>query len=371
METYSPRDEIVDMSPYEPGKPTEEIAREYDLEEPPVKLASNENPYPPPESLRSIYLEEFERLNRYPDGGSFYLREALSEQYDWPRSGIVIGAGSDEVVDFLAKAFLRPEDEVVWAEPSFVRHRMVTRMMGATPVPVPLRDDFTLDLQAMAEAVTPETRFVCLPNPNNPTSRYVSTQEFEEFLESVPPSVTVLLDEAYFEFMDQDDYPDGREYIDHAPDQGPSIVLLRTFSKAYGLAGLRVGYALMEPERAREIHKVRPPFNVSRPAQAVARAALAEADYVEECRESILASRKELVDGLERRNLEVIPPSANFMLVEVPGSFSAEAFCEALLERGVIIRSMAPYGLEDYVRVSVGRPGENEKFLGALDTILE
>ncbi|MFB6347348.1 MAG: histidinol-phosphate transaminase [bacterium] len=370
MSNLSPRPEIEGMSPYEPGKPVEEITREYNLEQDPVKLASNENPYSPPDELRAVFQDEYSRLNRYPDGGSYYLRKALAEKYDWPAQGIVIGAGSDEIVDFLAKAFLRPEDEVVVADPSFIRHQMLTVMMGATPVTVPLTDDYRMNLDRMLEVVTDRTRFICIPNPNNPTSRHVGSEALDEFLTSLPETVTVLLDEAYREFMDQPDYPDGRSILSRYDSTGPSVVLLRTFSKAYGFAGLRVGYGLMEPERATELHKVRPPFNVSRPAQAVAVEALQNDKYVKTARRKISESRSHLLQELRDRGLEVVPPSANFMLVGTPEGFDAESFCEALIKRGVIVRSMAPYGLTEHVRISVGKPEENNRLLTALDSTL-
>lgn len=373
MSNYpDPRSAVSDMVPYEPGKPIDEIAREYDLDEQPVKLASNENPYSPPEALRGVYEAEFDRLNRYPDGGAYHLRQALSDRYDWPRSGIVIGAGSDEVTDFLARAFLSPGDEAVLADPSFVRHSMLPRMMGAEPVPVPVDDEYKLDLEAMLEAVGPDTKWVFLPNPNNPTSRYVKESRVRSFLSELPGDLTVILDEAYSEFMTEEDYPDGCELLsDFSGEEDPTLILQRTFSKAYGLAGLRVGYALMPPKIARELHKVRPPFNVTRPAQAVAERALDCGDYIEESREKIRSQRDRLLEGLDARGLGYVPPSANFLLLRVPEGTSAAEFCEAMMSRGVIVRSMAPYDLDRHVRLSVGRPEENDRFLDALDDFLE
>lgn len=367
-----PRSALSEMVPYEPGKPIDEIAREYDLDEQPVKLASNENPYSPPEVLRDVYEAEFDRLNRYPDGGVHHLREALSERYDWPMDGIVIGAGSDEVTDFLARAYLDPGDETVLADPSFVRHSMLPRMMGANPVEVPVTGDFDFDLDAMLEAVGPDTRWLFLPNPNNPTSRYVPEARLRSFLGNLPGDLTVILDEAYCEFMTEPDYPDGREILDDfSADDDPTMILQRTFSKAYGLAGLRVGYALMPPAVAREIHKVRPPFNVTRPAQAVAVEALECQDFLGESRRKIETERDRLLEALDDRGIGYVEPSANFLLLRVPETTTAEDFCEGMMSRGVIVRSMAPYELDRHVRVSVGRPGENDRFLTALDDILE
>jgi histidinol-phosphate aminotransferase len=364
------RSELSEMVPYEPGKPSSEIAREYGLEEPPVKLASNENPFPPPDDLLEVYRDTFEHLNRYPDGGCYYLKEALSDHYDWPSDGVMVGAGSDEVVDCLAKATLGSGDEVLTARPAFVRYRMVAEMMGATPVEVPLDDSFDLDLSTMRDRVTEDTAWVCLPNPNNPTSRYVSEEPLREFLESLPEDLIVILDEAYFELMDQDDYPDGFQWLNGNEETPAHVVVLRTFSKAYGLAGLRVGYGLMSPALVRELDKVRPPFNVTRPAQAVARQALAQRDFLADCRRLIQRQSDVLVRELRDRGLEVVSPSANFMLVKAPGG-EGRKLTEDLMEEGVIIRPMAPYGLGEYVRVTVGLPSENDRFLEALDRVID
>lgn len=371
-DTLRPRSALEQLEPYQPGKPRKEIAREYNLSTDPVKLASNENPYPPPESLRSIYEDEFESLNRYPDGGTYYLRETLSEQYDWPMDGIVVGAGSDEITDFLVRAYLEEGDEIVVAQPSFIRQSMLPRIMGATVIPVPVTEDFDFDLERMLEAVTDRTRWICLPNPNNPTSQYVTESRLRSFLKELNGDILVLLDEAYYEFMDQDDYPNGRSLLsDFQGASDPTVVLQRTFSKAYGLAGLRIGYSLMDASIARQIHKVRPPFNVTRPAQAVAEAALSENEYISRTRREIKSERSRICRELQNRGINYVPPEANFMLISVPESYTSEEFFEAFLERGVIIRSMAPYGLDTYVRLSVGKPSENDQFLRALDDILE
>jgi histidinol-phosphate aminotransferase len=367
----NPRSALSELQPYEPGKPVDEIAREYDLDEDPVKLASNENPYSPPEALRSTYEAEFEDLNRYPDGGAYHLRKALSQKYNWPMEGVVIGAGSDEITDFLARAFLEPGDEVVLSDPSFVRHSMLPRMMGAVPRTIPVTDEYDHDLEGMLDAINERTCWVFVPNPNNPTSRYVSGTRLRSFLNELPDDLVVILDEAYSEFMDQADFPDGRELVDEfdGPDD-PTIILQRTFSKAYGLAGLRVGYGLIPPEMARQVHKVRPPFNVTRPAQAVATQALDCTEYIRESRKKIQDERERLLEGLHDLDVGFVPPSANFFLLEVPDRFEGSEFCEELMKRGVIVRSMIPYDLDRHVRVSVGTPRENDRFLGALEDLL-
>lgn len=370
-DNVNPRSALSELQPYEPGKPVDEIAREYELDQEPVKLASNENPYSPPEELRSVYQNEFDQLNRYPDGGAYHLRKALSEYYDWPIEGIVIGAGSDEITDFLVRAFLEPGDEVVLSDPSFVRHSMLPRMMGAVPRTVPVTDDFEHDLKGFRQAINEKTRWVFVPNPNNPTSRYISDSDLRSFLDDLPSDLVVILDEAYSEFMDQPDFPDGRTILDEYDDtEDPTILLQRTFSKAYGLAGLRLGYGLIPPAIARELHKVRPPFNVTRPAQAVATEALSCGNYIEDSRRKITDERERVLAELERLGVGYVPPEANFFLLEIPGSYETAQFCEELMQRGVIVRSMIPYDLDRHVRVSVGTPSENNRFLEALENLL-
>jgi histidinol-phosphate aminotransferase len=363
------RGELDQMVPYEAGKPIEEIQREYDLDFQPVKLASNENPFSPPPELRNAYQAEFEELNRYPDAGCYYLREKLAEKHNWPVEGIVLGAGSDEILDCLAKAMLCPGSEVLMAQPSFVRYRMEALMMGANPVEVPLDGNLDFDLERMADNITSDTRWICFPNPNNPTARYVNKKELTDFISKIPDSCLLILDEAYLEFMDQPDYPDGVHFLRENLSGGCSIVVLRTFSKAFALAGLRVGYGLMDPQLAAEIHKVRPPFNVTSPSQAVALAALNVDGYLEDVRERIGNERRRLVSELERRGFNVVPPAANFMLVETDTDGGGNLIYEELLKRGVIVRSMVPYNLDRHFRLTVGRPEENDKFLAALDEI--
>ncbi len=365
------RSELEPINAYQPGKPRREIQREYDLDRMPVKLASNENPFSPPEFLEEVYREEFEKLNRYPDGGCFYLRQALAEEYDWPEEAIVLGAGSDEVLDCLAKTTLGPGKEVLTANPAFLMYKIDAQMMGATTIEVPVDDNFHIDLEGMLENITDSTRWICLANPNNPTSRYITEEELEDFLDQVPAHCLVIIDEAYFELMDQPDYPDGLQLLKSRSEDDPHLVVLRTFSKAYGLAGLRVGYGLMDPGLADQLNKVRPPFNLTRPSQAVACRALENNHYLEEVRRVLTAEREKLVEELKGRGFNVVPPAANFMLVEVPGGQQAEAVCEELLKEGVIVRSMAPYGLENHFRLSVGRPEENNLFLRKLDKISE
>ncbi|MFB6357008.1 MAG: histidinol-phosphate transaminase [bacterium] len=359
------RSELELMVPYEPGKPEEEIMREYGLEERPVKLASNENPYPPPEDVIKAFREQGEHLNRYPDGGCFYLKEAIADRYDRSPEEVVVGGGSDEVLDCLGKTMLSPGDEVLAPWPGFIRYKMIAQMMGATTVNIPTGPEMNINLDELLESVSERTRWICLPNPNNPTSRYVTESDLIETIGQIPDHVTIIMDEAYFEFMNQDDYPDGLKVAKRFP--GKTIIVLRTFSKAFGLAGLRVGYGLMSPELAREIDKVRPPFNVTRPAQEAARMALKNPSYVEEIRKKIHEERQRITRELENRAIDFISPSANFLLFQPPGTDSGREFCERCMEKGVILRPMDPYELPEYVRLTVGTPEENDRFFHVLD----
>ncbi len=362
---YEPRDSVRDAVPYEPGKPVDELMRERNVDRRPLKMGSNENPLPPPESLREAYRDVFGRLNRYPDGGSYRLRQALSEHYDWPLEGILAAGGSDEILDCLGKALLDPEDEVVVSESSFVRLPMIAGFMGASLRPVPLTDEFLLDLAGMERRITDRTRMIYIPNPNNPTGRYVSREALEQFLSTVPPRVLVVLDEAYFELIEDESYPDGRRLLEGSFP--PGIVVLRTFSKSYGLAGLRAGYGLMDPELRRELDKVRPPFNVTAPAQAVAREALVSSgEYLRRARDLLPAEADRVREALEERGVETVPTSAHFFLARAPGGEGREAF-DRLLDRGVITRPMDGYGLPEYLRISVLEPEDNDEFLSRWD----
>ncbi|HWP34212.1 MAG TPA: histidinol-phosphate transaminase [Thermodesulfobacteriota bacterium] len=352
---------VAGLSPYSPGKPLEEVERELGLTDT-VKLASNENPLGPSPLAVAAAREALADAHRYPEDSAVALRRRLAEVLGVPAEGIVIGAGSSELIALAARAYLAPGDEAVMATPAFVVYRSAVAAAGGRPVEVPCRD-FVHDLEAMARAVTPRTRLVFVCNPNNPTGTVVTEPAFGAFVARLPADLLLVVDEAYIEYVDEPRVPDALAYLARA-DGRPPLLVLRTFSKIYGLAGLRVGYGVTTPEVAADLHRVRPPFNVSRPALAAAEAALGDRRHVERTREVTLAGRAYLARELARLGLTVVPSQANFVLVRVPGR-GVEHY-EALLREGVVVRPVDMYGLPGYLRITVGTPVENARCVAAL-----
>ena len=356
---------VEDLIPYSAGKPIEEVAREMGLEKI-VKLASNENPM----GMSPLALEAVKKaasgMNRYPDGDAWDLKGRLSEKLSVPRDNIVLGNGSNEILELLAQLLLTEGDETLYAWPAFVVYRLATLAHGGRGVEIPLDRDLRHDLPAMADAMTDRTRIVYMANPNNPTGTYVGRSELETFMERVPENIPFVLDEAYFEYAQHiKDYPDGMEYF----RQGKPIVVVRTFSKAHGLAGLRVGYAVMPENLARLINCVRQPFNVNGLAQAAAVAALEDEDFI---RRGLDHNRRELEriqTAVEGMGLSVTPSFTNFLLIDLCGRSGQDVY-EGLMKKGVIVRPMTPYGLPETIRVTAGLTDENEMFLEALGKII-
>lgn len=357
-------DHIRKIVPYPPGKPLEELEREYGIKNA-IKLASNENPLgPSPKAVRAIG-EVLNKLNRYPDGSSFYLKKKLAEKFNVPFDGIVLGNGSNEIIEMVSRAFLQKDDEIVVPEPSFLMYRIVAQVMGAKTVPVPLVD-YCVDLEGMSSAITPRTRVIIVNNPNNPTGTVVSKNEWEKFLGGLPSDVIVVVDEAYIEFM-----KDGNSFnaIDYILLKGPYIISLRTFSKAYGLAGLRVGYGFTDPEIADYLNRVRQPFNINMLAQVGALSALDDDEFLQRTKETVWKGLEYLYKEIQEMGLTYLPTHTNFFLIELP--VSARKIYQALLRKGVIVRAMDSYGLDRFIRVTVGLPEENERFIRALKVVLE
>ncbi len=362
MKPFVP-DHIANITPYPPGKPIEELEREYGISGS-IKLASNENPIgSSPRAIEAIRAA-LGKLNRYPDGSGFYLRRKLAEKYSIPFDGILLGNGSNEIIELVIRAFMGPGDEVMMPAPSFLLYRLVVQWMGGRPVPVPLKG-LTADLQAMADAVTERTKVIFLTNPNNPTGTVFTRSRFDAFLSRIPEHIVVVLDEAYIDFNRDPDTPSGFEYID---TDGPSVVVLRTFSKAYGLAGLRMGYGIMNPSIAGFLNRVRQPFNTNSLAQAGALAALDDDEFFTQTREITWNGLQYLYGEIEKLGLNYVPSQANFFLIEVP--CEAKLVFEAMLRRGVIIRSMASYGMNNHIRINAGLPEENERFVRTLKEVL-
>ncbi|MDA8306852.1 MAG: histidinol-phosphate transaminase [Deltaproteobacteria bacterium] len=355
---------IANIVPYPPGKPIEELEREYGISGS-IKLASNENPLgPSPKAVEAI-VAATSKLNRYPDGSGFYLRKRLAEKHRLPFDSILLGNGSNEIIELVIRAFMSPGDEVMMPEPSFLLYKLVVQWMGGRAAPIPLKEDWGIDLDKMAEAVTAKTKVIFLTNPNNPTGKVISKTDFEAFLSRVPQSAAVVLDEAYIEFNTNPDTPLGFDYIS---GQSPAVIVLRTFSKAYGLAGLRIGFGAMDPEIAGFLNRVRQPFNTGSLAQAAALAALDDDEFLSRSRQTTWSGLQFLYKEIEKMGLRHIPSEANFFLIEVP--CEAKELYEAMLRRGVIIRSMASYGMKRFIRVNVGLPEENIRFIGALKEVL-
>lgn len=354
---------IASIIPYPPGKPLEELEREYGIADC-IKLASNENPLgPSPKAVEAI-TRALGKLHRYPDGSGYYLRRRLSDKFGLPFEGIVLGNGSNEIIELVIRAYLRPGDEVVLPAPSFLVYGLAVQTMGGQARAIPLRD-FTIDLKATLAAVTPKTRIVFVNNPNNPTGTIVRKGEFEAFLAGLPQDVIVILDEAYIEFARDVDTPAGFEYVNR---QGPYVAALRTFSKIYGLAGLRIGYGVMDPCIADYLNRVRQPFNTGTLAQVAALAALDDDEFVRKTLETTWSGLEHLYAGVQRLGLRHVPTQSNFFLIELP--FEARRVFDALLRKGVIVRAMNAYGLDRHIRVNAGLPEENARFLRSLEEVL-
>jgi histidinol-phosphate aminotransferase len=347
---------IRDLAPYEPGKPMEELERELGIRES-IKLASNENPLGASPKAVAAMRQALDEVNRYPDGTSFALRSKLSARLGVAENQLVFGCGGDEILELIAKTIIGPGDEVVYGWPSFAMYPIVIQGMGARGIPVPLDAAFTHDLDAMAAAVTEKTRLVMLCNPNNPTGTSVGAEEFNRFVAALPADVILAVDEAYFEFARRSDFPD---VIPLLPER-PGTLVLRTFSKIYGLAGIRIGYGICDAEFASYLERARHPFNVNRLAEVAALAALDDEDHVRRTLELNEAGIDYLTSELGKLGIETWPTDANFILARTGGGVF-----DALLEKGVIVRPMNGFGLTEHVRISIGRPEENERLIKAL-----
>jgi histidinol-phosphate aminotransferase len=352
---------IRSLVPYEPGKPIEEVEREYGIAHS-VKLASNENPLgPAPKALAAI-RDRLGQLHRYPDGDCFYLKNGLAQKLGVAPERLIFGNGSNEIIELAVRTFMRPGDEAVMAEQAFVVYQLVVQAAGGKGIQIPL-NNFTHDLAAIGAAITAQTRIVFLANPNNPTGTIYRREEWEGFLKNVSPDVLLIVDEAYFEYVQDPDYPDSLRY--HGA--GRAILTLRTFSKLYGLAGLRVGYGIAPKEIIALMQRVRQPFNVNAVAQWAALAALDDGDHVQRSLAVNALGRKYLSDEFVRLGLEFVPSHGNFILLRV--GRGQEVFAQ-LLKRGVIVRPMGAYNFPAHIRVTVGTEDENHKFIGAISEIV-
>lgn len=355
---------VQKLSPYVPGKPVDELARELNLDPSGiVKLASNENPLgPSPKALAAIQAELGE-LTRYPDGNGFELKQKLAQRCGVQPSQVTLGNGSNDILDLVARAYLAPGLNAVFSQHAFAVYPIATQAVGAQGKVVPARD-YGHDLEAMLAAIDEHTRVVFVANPNNPTGTWFGPQALEAFLARVPERVLVVLDEAYIEYAEGDELPDGLDYL----ARYPNLLVSRTFSKAYGLAGLRVGYALSSAQVADVLNRVRAPFNVNSLALTAACVALDDAEYLAESRRVNDAGMLQLEDGFRRLGLKWIPSKGNFVAVDF--ARDAAPINQALLAAGVIVRPVGGYGMPTFLRISIGTQAENARFLDALEQVL-
>jgi histidinol-phosphate aminotransferase len=359
--TFPPHLEGLDR--FEPGKPIAEVQRELGLERV-VKLASNENPLgPPPKAVEAAHAAMAD-AHRYPDAAVTELGKALGGHLQVPRSQVIVGSGSVELIDLLAKAFLGPGENAVISEHAFARFRQIVDARNRGARLVPMRE-WTPDLEAMARAVDGRTRLVFVANPNNPTGTWNQRAEVESLVAALPPGVLLVLDEAYFEYANEPDYPDGVELV----RRGAPVVVTRTFSKIYGLGGLRVGYGVAAPEVIEALLVVREAFCANAIGQAAATAALGDADHVRRSLELNRAEKARVAAALGERGFDVLPSLGNFLTFDT--GQEGRAVFRRLLARGVIVRPLDPYGMRRWLRVSIGTPEENSAFLEALEAVSE
>ena len=359
-----PIQRIFDVKPYQPGRPIDEVKRAMGLKKV-VKLASNENPFGPSPKVIKAIVAAAQDINRYPDGGCYYLRRALARHLGVKEGQLVFGNGSDEIIIMALRAFVEPGDEVVVSHPSFAVYTIGSKVVGAKLKIIPMVD-FRHDLEAMAGAVTKKTRMVFIDNPGNPSGGFISSDEVRAFLKRVPKDVVVFLDEAYFEYVQKNkDFPRSIPWL----KEYPNLVIARTFSKVYGLAGLRVGYGITNAEIIDALNRVREPFNVNSIAQAAAVACLKDQSYYAKALKAVETERAYLYRQFKEMRLLCIPSVTNFILVDV--ACSSKKVSNELLRRGVIVRDMNAWGLKTFIRVTIGTTGENRKFIKALKAVLK
>ncbi len=352
---------LRDLVPYEPGKPIDDVARELGLEvDSVIKLASNENPLGPSPKALEAMREAVDDVNIYPDGGGWKLRNAIARQSGLSMENVVLGNGSNEIIEFVGHAFLKPGDEIIAAEHAFVVYKLMATLFGARTIEVN-DPGFVHDLEGMADAITERTREIFIANPNNPTGTMVCQDDIDRFMERVPEEVIVIFDEAYYEFLDSP--PDTIKYI----REGRNVVVMRTFSKIQGLAGLRIGYGLATANLASVLQKTRQPFNANSIAQAGALAALEDLEHQKKTKDVTDAGRVFFEDSFKEMGLEFVPSQANFVLVKVG---DGDGVFDAMLRRGVIVRAMRGYKLPDWVRISIGTENENRRCMEVLKDVL-
>lgn len=356
------RKNILRIIPYVAGKPIEETKSELKLKEV-IKLASNENPLGPSPKAVAAIKDALLSINRYPDSNSFYLKRKIASFLKMPSDNIVLGNGSDELIDIIIKAFVEDDENIIISDTTFLEYEIISGILNRKVKRVALRD-FKYDLAAIRKKIDKETKLVFLANPNNPTGTYVNKLELKKFLNGLPENVILILDEAYDTFIDTNDYPHGLDYID-----SNNVIVLKTFSKAYGLAGLRVGYAIGDKRFTKNMEKARQPFNVNLLAQKAAVAALGDGTFLQRTRQVVLKGKYYLYQHLREMGIQYVPSVTNFILIDV-GRDCMDVFLK-MLKQGVIVRDMQQYGLKNFIRVTIGTRAENARFIEALKRVLK
>ena len=351
---------IKNLIPYEPGKPIEELERELGIKDS-IKMASNENPIGPSSKALKAIENSLSDIHRYPDGSGFYLKEAIAEYFNVKLSEIIIGNGSNEIIELAVRTFLNSGDEIVFADQSFIVYKLVTQAANCRGVVVPLKN-FTHDLEKMAEAISEKTKMIFISNPNNPTGTAVGRGDVERFMGRLRDDIVIVFDEAYYEYVEMDDFPDTVRYI----RDGKNVIVLRTFSKIYGMAGLRIGYGFAKEELVGYMDRVRQPFNVNSLAQTGAVAALKDSKHLKKSKEVNRKGKEYLYGEFNRLGIEYVPTEANFILVRVE---NGREIYNRLLKKGVIVRAMDGYKLPDYIRGTIGLSQENKRFIEALSEV--
>ena len=354
---------LKDLPTYQPGRPIEEVARELGLPAAQIiKLASNENPLGPSPAALAAMQHVLANINLYPDGNAFYLKHKLADKLNVQPDNLILGNGSNEIIEFVGHALMQPGVDVVVSQYCFAVYPLVTKLFGANLITVPARN-YGHDLPAMLKAITPQTRVVFVANPNNPTGTVVPKKELADFAHQIPANILLVIDEAYIEFLD-----DPADFISEIRrGQKPNLLLMRTFSKIFGLAGLRLGYGIATPELIAGLEKVRQPFNINSIAQAGALAALDDAEHMRRTRDNNTQGLKFYAEAFQKLGLEFISSAGNFILVRVG---EGQRVFEAMQKLGVIVRPMGAYQLPEWIRISVGTPAENERCAKALNKVL-
>lgn len=354
---------ILNVKPYVPGKPINEVKRELGLKDV-IKLASNESPYPPSPKVLKAIQEALKELNRYPDGNCYCLRQKLAEDLEVNPQQLLFGNGSDEIIVLAVRGFVNEGDEVVMAQPSFLVYEIASQIAGANIKAIPLKD-FCYDLPKMKEAVNAKTKLIFLGNPDNPSGKYLTQSQMNKFLDRLSPSILVLIDEAYYEYVQAEDYVNSLNLL----KKYKNVLITRTFSKMYGLAGLRIGYGIADQKIINYLNRLREPFNVNSVAQAAALACLEDKRYYTGLLKKINKGREFLYKNLKRLGLSYVESFTNFILIKMDKE-DASSVVQALLKKGIIVRDVSLWGLKICIRITIGTDAENKKLIKALEAVM-